>query len=177
MSLDGVIRLARLGFIELFRTDEHGRDIVVRMALYDFGMFRFFVPIDGYLAVCRIFFDQFSQGFFSALAIGAAIEIKSSNILQENRLLSGNRQRLLMTPAAMCTTVVFTMVMLVVVVAASYVRIEFQRSVEQFFDGIISTARDTAIEVDRGFCQALFGSAADTAGNDSIDFLGLQESD
>ena len=68
-----------------------------------------------------------------------------------------------MTPAAMCTTVVFTMVMLVVVVAASYVRIEFQRSVEQFFDGIISTARDTAIEVDRGFCQALFGSAADTA--------------
>ena len=71
----------------------------------------------------------------------------------------------------------FTMVMLVVVVAASYVRIEFQRSVEQFFDGIISTARDTAIEVDRGFCQALFGSAADTAGNDSIDFLGLQESD
>ncbi len=81
-----------------------------------------------------------------------------------------------MTPAAMCTTVVFTMVMLVVVVAASYVRIEFQRSVEQFFDGIISTARDTAIEVDRGFCQALFGSAADTAGNDSIDFLGLQES-
>lgn len=77
MSLDGVIRLARLGFIELFRTDEHGRDIVVRMALYDFGMFRFFVPVDGYLAVCRIFFDQFSQGFFSALAIGAAIEIKA----------------------------------------------------------------------------------------------------
>ena len=76
MSLDGVIRLARLGFIELFRTDEHGRDIVVRMALYDFGMFRFFVPVDGYLAVCRIFFNQFSQGFFSALAIGAAIEIK-----------------------------------------------------------------------------------------------------
>ena len=77
----------------------------------------------------------------------------------------------------MCTTVVFTMVMLVVVVAASYVRIEFQRSVEQFFDGIISTARDTAIEVDRGFCQALFGSAADAAGNDGIDFLGLQETD
>ena len=82
-----------------------------------------------------------------------------------------------MTPAAMCTTVVFTMVMLVVVVAASYVRIEFQRSVEQFFDGIISTARDTAIEVDRGFSQALFVSAAGTAGKDSIDFLGLQESD
>ena len=30
------------------------------MALYDFGVFRFFVPVDGYLAVSRIFFDQFS---------------------------------------------------------------------------------------------------------------------
>lgn len=60
MGLDVVIRLAWLGFVEFFRADEHRRHIVVRMALYDFGVFRFFVPVDGYLAVSRIFFDQFS---------------------------------------------------------------------------------------------------------------------
>lgn len=77
----------------------------------------------------------------------------------------------------MGAAVVFTMAMLLVVVAAGYVGIEFQRTIEQILDGFIGTARDAAIEVDRGFCQGLFRSAADTAGNDGIDFLGLQETD
>lgn len=82
-----------------------------------------------------------------------------------------------MAPTAVSATVVFTMAMLLVVVAAGYVRIEFQRTIEQILDGFISIARDAAIEVDRGFRQSLFRSAADTAGNDSIDFLSLQEAD
>lgn len=82
-----------------------------------------------------------------------------------------------MAPTAVGAAVVFTMAMLLVVVAAGYVGIEFQRTIEQILDGFIGTARDAAIEVDRGFCQGLFRSAADTAGNDGIDFLGLQETD
>lgn len=82
-----------------------------------------------------------------------------------------------MASTAVGAAVMFAMTMLVVVVAASYVGIEFQRPVEQIFDGFIGTACNAAIEVDRGFCQGLFRSAADTAGNDRIDFLGLQETD
>lgn len=82
-----------------------------------------------------------------------------------------------MAPTAVGAAVVFTMAMLLVVVAAGYVGIEFQRTIEQILDGFIGTARDAAIEVDRGFCQGLFRSAADAAGNDGIDFLGLQEAD
>lgn len=82
-----------------------------------------------------------------------------------------------MAPTAVGAAVVFTMAMLLVVVAAGYVGIEFQRTIEQILDGFIGTARDAAIEVDRGFCQGLFRSAADAAGNDGIDFLSLQEAD
>ena len=80
-----------------------------------------------------------------------------------------------MASTAVGATVMFTMAMLLVVVAASYVGIEFQRPVDQILDGFIGTARDATIEVDRGFCQGLFRSTADAAGNDGIDFLGLQE--
>lgn len=82
-----------------------------------------------------------------------------------------------MAPTAVSATVVFTMFMLMVMVAASYIRVEFQRPVDQSFDGFIGTARNAAIQVDKGFRQGLFRSAADTAGNDSIDFLSLQEAD
>lgn len=82
-----------------------------------------------------------------------------------------------MASTAVGATVMFTMAMLLVVVAASYVGIEFQRPVDQILDGFIGTARDATIEVDRGFCQGLFRSTADAAGNDGIDFLGLQETD
>lgn len=82
-----------------------------------------------------------------------------------------------MTSAAVGAAVMFTMAMLLVVMAASYVGIEFQRTIEQILDGFIGIARDTAIEIDRCFCQGLLGSAADAAGNDGIDFLGLQETD
>ena len=82
-----------------------------------------------------------------------------------------------MASTAVGATVMFTMAMLLVVVAASYVGIEFQRPVDQRFNGVISTAGNAAIEVDRGFCQGLFRSTADAAGNDGIDFLGLQETD
>ena len=82
-----------------------------------------------------------------------------------------------MTSAAVGTAVMFTMAMLLVVMAASYVGIEFQRTIEQILDGFIGTARNAAIEVNRSGCQGLLGSAADAAGNDGIDFLGLQETD
>lgn len=80
-----------------------------------------------------------------------------------------------MTSAAVGTAVMFTMAMLLVVMAASYVGIEFQRTIEQILDGFIGTARNAAIEVNRSGRQGLLGSAADAAGNDGIDFLGLQE--
>ena len=70
-----------------------------------------------------------------------------------------------------------TMAMLLVVMAASYVGIEFQRTIKQILDGFIGTARNAAIEVNRSSRQGLLGSAADAAGNDGIDFLGLQETD
>lgn len=70
-----------------------------------------------------------------------------------------------------------TMAMLLVVMAASYVGIEFQRTIEQILDGFIGTARNAAIEVNRSSRQGLLSSAADAAGNDGIDFLGLQETD
>lgn len=82
-----------------------------------------------------------------------------------------------MTSAAVGTAVMFTMAMLLVVMAASYVGIEFQRTIEQILDGFIGTARNAAIEVNRSSRQGLLGSAADAAGNDGIDFLGLQETD
>ena len=82
-----------------------------------------------------------------------------------------------MTSAAVGATVMFTMVMLLVVMAASYVGIEFQRTIEQILDGFIGTARNAAIEVNRSGRQGLLSSAADAAGNDGIDFLGLQEAD
>ena len=82
-----------------------------------------------------------------------------------------------MTSAAVGTAVMFTMAMLLVVMAASYVGIEFQRTIEQILDGFIGTARNAAIEVNRSGRQGLLGSAADAAGNDGIDFLGLQETD
>lgn len=82
-----------------------------------------------------------------------------------------------MTSAAVGTAVMFTMAMLLVVMAASYVGIEFQRTIEQIPDGFIGTARNAAIEVNRSGRQGLLGSAADAAGNDGIDFLGLQETD
>lgn len=82
-----------------------------------------------------------------------------------------------MTSAAVGAAVMFTMAMLLVVVAAGYVGIEFQRTIEQILDGFIGTARNAAIEVDRGFGQTLFRPAADAAGNDGVDFLGLQEAD
>ena len=82
-----------------------------------------------------------------------------------------------MTSAAVGTAVMFTMAMLLVVMAASYVGIEFQRTIEQILDGFIGTARNAAIEVNRSCRQGLLGSAADAAGNDGIDFLGLQETD
>lgn len=80
-----------------------------------------------------------------------------------------------MTPTAVGAAVMFTMAMLLVVVAASYVGIEFQRSVDQRFNGVISTAGNAAIEIDRSCCQGLSCPAANTTGNDGIDFLGLQE--
>ena len=82
-----------------------------------------------------------------------------------------------MTSAAVGTAVMFTMAMLLVVMAASYVGIEFQRTIEQILDGFIGTARNAAIEVNRSGLQGLLGSAANAAGNDGIDFLGLQETD
>lgn len=82
-----------------------------------------------------------------------------------------------MTSAAVGTTVMFTMAMLLVVMAASYVGIEFQRTIEQILDGFIGTACNAAIEVNRSGRQGLLGSATDAAGNDGIDFLGLQETD
>lgn len=82
-----------------------------------------------------------------------------------------------MTSAAVGTAVMFTMAMLLVVMAASYVGIEFQRTIEQILDGFIGTARNAAIEINRSGLQGLLGSAADAAGNDGIDFLGLQETD
>lgn len=82
-----------------------------------------------------------------------------------------------MAPTAVSAAVMFTMAMLLVVVAAGYVGIEFQRTIEQILDGFIGIARNATIEIDRGFCQGLFRSAADAAGNDGIDFLGLQEAD
>ena len=82
-----------------------------------------------------------------------------------------------MTSAAVGTAVMFTMAMLLVVMAASYVGIEFQRTIEQILDGFIGTARNAAIEVNRSGLQGLLGSATDAAGNDGIDFLGLQEPD
>ena len=82
-----------------------------------------------------------------------------------------------MTSAAVGTAVMFTMAMLLVVMAASYVGIEFQRTIEQILDGFIGTARNAAIEVNRSDRQGLLGSATDAAGNDGIDFLGLQETD
>ncbi len=82
-----------------------------------------------------------------------------------------------MTSAAVGTAVMFTMAMLLVVMAASYVGIEFQRTIEQILDGFIGTARNAAIEVNRSGLQGLLGSATDAAGNDGIDFLGLQETD
>ena len=47
-----------------------------------------------------------------------------------------------MTSAAVGTAVMFTMAMLLVVMAASYVGIEFQRTIEQILDGFIGTARN-----------------------------------
>lgn len=82
-----------------------------------------------------------------------------------------------MTSAAVGTAVMLTMAMLLVVMAASYVRIEFQRTIEQILDGFIGTARNAAIEVNRSSRQGLLSSAADAAGNDGINFLGLQETD
>ena len=82
-----------------------------------------------------------------------------------------------MTSAAVGTAVMLTMAMLLVVMAASYVGIEFQRTIEQILDGFIGTARNAAIEVNRSSRQGLLSSAADAAGNDGIDFLGLQETD
>ena len=82
-----------------------------------------------------------------------------------------------MTSAAVGTAVMFTMAMLLVVMAASYVGIEFQRTIEQILDGFIGTARNAAIEVNRSGRQGLLGSATDAAGNDGIDFLGRQETD
>lgn len=82
-----------------------------------------------------------------------------------------------MTSAAVGAAVVLTMAMLLVVMAASYVGIEFQRTIEQILDGFIGTARNAAIEVNRSSRQGLLSSAADAAGNDGIDFLGLQETD
>lgn len=82
-----------------------------------------------------------------------------------------------MTSAAVGTAVMFTMAMLLVVMAASYVGIEFQRTIEQILDGFIGTACNAAIEVNRSGRQGLLGSATDAAGNDGIDFLGLQETD
>ncbi len=79
-----------------------------------------------------------------------------------------------MTSAAVGTAVMFTIAMLLVVMAASYVGIEFQRTIEQILDGFIGTARNATIEVNRSGRQGLLGSAADAAGNDGIDFLGLQ---
>ena len=49
-----------------------------------------------------------------------------------------------MTSAAVGTAVMFTMAMLLVVMAASYVGIEFQRTIEQILDGFIGTARNAA---------------------------------
>lgn len=82
-----------------------------------------------------------------------------------------------MTSAAVGAAVMLTMAMLLVVMAASYVGIEFQRTIKQILDGFIGTARNAAIEVNRSSRQGLLGSAADAAGNDGIDFLGLQETD
>ena len=82
-----------------------------------------------------------------------------------------------MTSAAVGTAVMFTMAMLLVVMAASYVGIEFQRTIEQILDGFIGTACNAAIEVNRSGRQGLLGSATDGAGNDGIDFLGLQGTD
>lgn len=82
-----------------------------------------------------------------------------------------------MTSAAVGTAVMFTMAMLLVVMAASYVGIEFQRTIEQILDGFIGTACNAAIEVNRSGRQGLLGSATDAAGNDGIDFLGLQKTD
>lgn len=82
-----------------------------------------------------------------------------------------------MTSAAVGTAVMFTMAMLLVVMAASYFGIEFQRTIEQILDGFIGTACNAAIEVNRSGRQGLLGSATDAAGNDGIDFLGLQETD
>lgn len=82
-----------------------------------------------------------------------------------------------MTSAAVGTALMLTMAMLLVVMAASYVGIEFQRTIEQILDGFIGTARNAAIEVNRSSRQGLLSSAADAAGNDGIDFLGLQETD
>lgn len=82
-----------------------------------------------------------------------------------------------MTSAAVGAAVMLTMAMLLVVMAASYVGIEFQRTIEQILDGFIGTARNAAIEVNRSSRQGLLSSAADAAGNDGIDFLGLQETD
>ena len=82
-----------------------------------------------------------------------------------------------MTSAAVGTAVMFTMAMLLVVMAASYVGIEFQRTIQQILDGFIGTACNAAIEVNRSGRQGLLGSATDAAGNDGIDFLGLQETE
>ena len=82
-----------------------------------------------------------------------------------------------MTSAAVGTAVMFTMAMLLVVMAASYVGIEFQRTIEQILDGFIGTACNAAIEVNRSGRQGLLGSATDAAGSDGIDFLGLQATD
>lgn len=82
-----------------------------------------------------------------------------------------------MTSAAVGAAVMLTMAMLLVVMAASYVGIKFQRTIEQILDGFIGTARNAAIEVNRSSRQGLLSSAADAAGNDGIDFLGLQETD
>lgn len=82
-----------------------------------------------------------------------------------------------MASTAVGATVMFTMAMLLVVVTASYVGIEFQRTIEQILDGFIGTTRNAAIEINRSGRQGLFRSTADAAGNDGIDFLGLQETD
>lgn len=82
-----------------------------------------------------------------------------------------------MASTAVGATVMFTMAMLLVVVAASYVGIEFQRTIEQILDGFIGTTCNAAIEINRSGRQGLFRSTADAAGNDGIDFLGLQETD
>ncbi len=80
-----------------------------------------------------------------------------------------------MAAAAICAAVMFTVSVFMVVVAAGYVGIESQTTLQQGLDGIIGTACDAAVQFDAGCSQGLLGTAADTAGNDDIGLMCLKE--